>query len=253
MPAAILINHQDPIFEFEHMMGHRQYFAVMSSSDRGLSKFSALPYILDPAQRTEQPAENWNHNHQQAHDDYNSNLPNNSNNGVNITTVVPPDVTGLGTAAPPPPATTTTSLTLSNLSHSILINSTVVELGVTIVAQESGPTGGNGTYTVSPPIPALLNVPLTITHPPYQQGTQLTDQGTFGIHQSGILIEGDGQTEGNRAWWTFANHTQHLIANDIVLPIPTTAATTAGTGPGFVTNVSDPWWWTLIEVIFPFW
>jgi len=254
MPSATLLNRDDPIYDFEHMMAHREYFAIMGSNHPdGLSGFSVLPYILDPSRNTQQPAWDWNQLHQQSHDDFNNDLPDNSNNGVDVTTVTPPNVTGTGNATVTAPATTTDTIILTGLSHSILIGSTIVELGVTVVAQQSGPAGGNGTYTVSPPIPALVNFPLTITHPPYQQATKLMDQGRFGIQQAGILIEGDGQSPENRAWWTFANHHQHLIANDIVLPLPTTAPTTAGTGPGTVTDVSDPWWWEIVDVVFPFW
>lgn len=252
MPSAVLLNHNDPIYAFEHMMQHREYFAIMGSRDQGLSAFSVLPYVLDPATDTQRPAWSWNQLHQQAHDDFNEDLPDNSNDGFTITVITPPDVTGTGNATVTPPATSTNTIALTGLSHSILINSTIVELGVTVVAQQSGPIGGNGTYTVSPDIPALVNFPLTIIHPPYQQANTVEEAGRFGIHQSGILIEGDGGTPENQSWWTFVNHTQHLIANDIVLPLPTTAPTTAGTGPGTAT-VSNPWWWVDVEVTFPFW
>ena len=257
MSSATLLNHNDPTYAFEHMMQHREYFAVMGSRGQGLSGFSVLPYVLDPAKDTQHPAWAWNQLHQQSHDDYNGDLPSNSENGFSVVTVTPPTVTGTGNATLVPPATSTTTLVISNLSHSIIVGSSIIGAGIpdgtTITAQQSGPSGGNGTYTISQAVAALTNVALTIDHPPFQQAAAIADAGTFGIHQAGILIEGDGQTPENQAWWTFANHTQHLIANDIVLPLPTTAPTSAGTGPGTVQDVSDPWWWEALDVIFPFW
>jgi len=257
VPGATLLNRDDPIYEFEHMMQHREYFAIMGSRDQGLSGFSVLPYVLDPGIGTTSPAQNWNQNHQQAHDDYNGDLPDNSNDGFTVELITPPTVTGNLSAAPVPPATSTTTVTLAGLTHSIIIGSSMtaavgVPAGTFITGQISGPPGGNGTYTISQPVLAMTNNPVTITHPPFEQATKVEDQGAFGIHQAGILIEGDGQTPENRTWWTFVNHTQHLIANDIVLPLPTTAPTTAGTGPGQA-PVSNPWWWIDVEVTFPFW
>ena len=52
-------------FAFEHMMAHRNYWAVMAPLDR----FSVIPYILDPLQDVNQPAHRWHLNHQRAHND----------------------------------------------------------------------------------------------------------------------------------------------------------------------------------------
>ena len=177
MPLAVLLNFNDPIYAFEHMMQHRAYFAVMSD----LRGFSALPYLLDPTADTHQPAWFWNQYHQQAHDDFNRDLPSNYEDGY-TTEVVTPE--------PPPP--------------------------------------------------------------PYVQANPL-DGGTFGIPQAQILLEGTGRTPENRAWWTFANHQEHLAANNAVLPLPTLQPTTAGTPPGEAT-VSNPWWWTSrAPVVYPYW
>lgn len=72
MPAIALLNYDDPLFDFEHAMAHRMYFAVMSP----LSNYSVLPYFIEPKPGpTPPPATNWRLNHQQAHDDYGGALP----------------------------------------------------------------------------------------------------------------------------------------------------------------------------------
>jgi hypothetical protein len=71
MSQATLLNSADPMFTFEHMMQHRQYFPFLPD----LSHFSALPYLLDPAQQQDIPAGPWHQKHQQAHDDFNASLP----------------------------------------------------------------------------------------------------------------------------------------------------------------------------------
>lgn len=88
MPTSILLNPADPIFAFEHMMAHRRYFAVMSP----LNRFSALPYLLDPAYDTNIRASMWHINHQKAHTDFANSLPANYNAG--------PDQVGIPTAQP---------------------------------------------------------------------------------------------------------------------------------------------------------
>ena len=244
MSGAVLLNPDDPFFNFEHMMQHRQYFPVLPD----LSAFSILPYLLDPAVNQDMPAWWWNKTHQQAHDDFNHNLPSNYSNGYNLHTVTPLDATGSGTL-------TGTSLVVTGVTNTILLGSTVAGVGVpagtTVVSQQSGSPGGPGTYTVSQSA-TLPATPMTFSHPAYHQAIALTP-GTFGIPQGQILIEGTGQTAENRAWWTFANHQEHFIANDAILPLPTTAPTTAGTPPGQAA-VSNPWWWVDRSPIkFPFW
>jgi hypothetical protein len=191
MPLATLLNSDDPIFDFEHMMQHRRYFSVMgehaTNLNRGsLNQFSTIPYgALDPSWSTDQPAWMWNKFHQQAHNDFNTDLPSNYNDGFTTAIITP---------VPPP----------------------------------------------TPP------------NPPYTQGTAM-DGGTFGIPQAQILIEGNGGSQENRSWWTFVNHQQHFIANDAILPLPTTSSTTAGTPPGQIT-ASNPWWWAArAPVNYPFW
>jgi hypothetical protein len=71
MPAAVLLNKSDPLFAFEHMMQHREMMAVMAPLDR----FSRLPYLLDPAYQIDVRAGPWNLDHQQAHNDFLSVVP----------------------------------------------------------------------------------------------------------------------------------------------------------------------------------
>ena len=245
MALAILLNPDDPLYGFEHMMQHRAYFAVLSR----LSHFSVLPYLLDPGFGQDEPASWWNQSHQQAHDDFNTNLPSNYANGFNITVVTPPVASGTGTS------TGTTSLTVASVTNPVMIGAVVagagVPAGTTITAQQSGPAGGAGVYTTSAAT-TLSGIALTFTHPPYNQANTLTG-GSFGIPEAEILLEGVGGSAENRSWWTFANHQQHFIANDAILPLPTTAPTIAGTPPGEAI-ASNPWWWALrAPVIYPFW
>jgi hypothetical protein len=246
MPLAVLLNPDDPLYAFEHMMQTRQYFAVMSQP---LSQFSILPYLLDPAFHQDQPASPWNLRHQQSHNDFNADLPSNYADGYMTQTITPAPAHGTGTS------TGTTSLVMTAVTGTIMIGATVagtgVPVGVTIVGQVSGTTGGDGTYTTSAAT-TLTAAALTITHPPYTQANPL-DGGTFGIPQAQILLEGTGDNAETRSWWTFVNHQQHYIANEAILPLPTTAPTAAGTPPGEAT-VSNPWWWaSRSPVIYPFW
>jgi hypothetical protein len=64
-------NPNNEVFSFEHAMSHRTFFGVMSP----LTRFSVLPYFLDPMDGTNLEAGNWHLNHQQAHDDAYSALP----------------------------------------------------------------------------------------------------------------------------------------------------------------------------------
>lgn len=75
MPTAILLNPDDPVFPFEHMMAHRRYFSQMSP----LNRFSALPYLLDPPYDTNIRASLWHLNHQKSHTDFAASLPANYN------------------------------------------------------------------------------------------------------------------------------------------------------------------------------
>jgi hypothetical protein len=246
MPLAVLLNPDDPTYDFEHMMQHREYFAVMS---RPLSQFSLLPYLLDPIFGLDHPAWSWNFQHQQAHNDFNGDLPSNYANGYTTETITPAAAHGTGTS------TGTTSLAMTAVTGTIMVGATVAGVGVpantTIVSQASGTTGGNGTYITSAAT-TLAGVALTITHPSYVQANPL-DGGVFGIPQSQILLEGIGDDAETKSWWTFVNHQEHFIANNSILPLPTTSPTTAGTPPGQAT-VSNPWWWaSRSPVIYPFW
>lgn len=245
MPLAVLLNPDDPNFIFEHMMQHRQYFAVLTD----LSHYSELPYLLDPAFNTDVPAERWNLSHQQAHKDFNSDLPNSYADGFYQIHVTPPTATATGNS------TGTTNLTVSGVVNTIIIGATVtgtgVPAGTTIVSQTSGTAGKDGVYVVSQPT-TLTNIALSITHPPYWQGVPLPG-GAFGIAQSQILLEGTGQSPENRSWWTFVNHQQHFITNEAILPLPTDQPTTVGEPPGQIT-ASNPWWWIdRYPIIYPYW
>src|SRR5215831_18171272 len=99
MPTAILLNPDDPLYDFENAMAHRQYFAVMWR----LTRFSTLPYQFVPPWEMNVPAAMWNLLHQQAHNDFNRHLPSNYAYGfaletITVTPVPPPD-------PPPPPYT----------------------------------------------------------------------------------------------------------------------------------------------------
>ena len=86
MPTAILLNPADPNFNFEQMMSHRRYFAAMAP----LTRFSALPYLLDPSYDTDIRASMWHLDHQKAHRDFATTLPSNYN----------ADTIGISTAQP---------------------------------------------------------------------------------------------------------------------------------------------------------
>lgn len=252
MPAVVLINPNDPMLDFEHMMQHRQYFAVMGNHavQGNLNQFSVLPYVLDPSQDKDKAAWSWNQRHQQAHDDFNLDLPGNYNDGFStIETVTPPTIHATGNS------TNTENLTLSAVTGgSILIGSDVagagVPAGTKLIAQVSGVAGGAGVYTTNHPT-TLTNVALTITHPPYQRANNTVGE-SFGIHQPGILIEGEGNDPETRTWWTFLNHQHHFTANQAILPLPTTTPITAVPPPA--QPASNPWWWASRgPVVFPFW
>lgn len=66
--TAVLLNPDDPFYAFEHAMVHRQALSAMFPLDR----FSALPYLLDPAQFDNAT---WRLNHQQAQNDFISTQP----------------------------------------------------------------------------------------------------------------------------------------------------------------------------------
>lgn len=118
---ATLLNIDDPLYHFEHLMQHRQYFAVMPQ----LYNYGALPYLIDPLFMTDVVAGPWHLVHQQMHDDFNGVLP---------------------------------------------------------------------------------------SYYQYNPATDINIQ--FDILQSGIL------GEENRTWWAFTNHLEHTIANDAILPLP---------------------------------
>jgi hypothetical protein len=133
-------------FAFEHAMGHRNYFGAMHP----LTRFSVLPYLLDPPHGTDISGGPWNLNHQQAHNDAHSALP----------------------------------------------------------AQYG--------------IPSDLSLNLFI-------GQNLRDTSSKNPDQL--------------KWWTFANHMEHYVANNTILPGPVAPPPTV---PGFPAGYRTLW-------VFPFW
>lgn len=75
MPLCSLLNTDDPIFDFEHAMAHREVLAVMAP----LSNYSAIPYFIEPWPLPfppyPDPATDWRLDHQQAHNDFSSAMP----------------------------------------------------------------------------------------------------------------------------------------------------------------------------------
>ena len=47
----------------------------------------------------------------------------------------------------------------------------------------------------------------------------------FGVPMGQNLVDSDLNDAENFAWWTFANHQEHFIANNAILPLQTTTAT----------------------------
>jgi hypothetical protein len=77
-----------------------------------------------------------------------------------------------------------------------------------------------------------------------------SDFGTtqVGIPVSQILLESDLSDPGSRAWWTFANHQEHYIANGAVLPsIPDATTDPAGQ------VLPPPWINPARWIVPPFW
>jgi hypothetical protein len=59
-------------FAFEHAMAHRNYLGQMAP----LTRFSVIPYLLDPMiDNPSIAASNWHLNHQQAHNDALTSIP----------------------------------------------------------------------------------------------------------------------------------------------------------------------------------
>lgn len=71
MSRASLLNSNDPTFWFEHAMSHRNALGVISP----LTRFSVVPYFLDPPRDLDRPASPWHQNHAQSHADAALNLP----------------------------------------------------------------------------------------------------------------------------------------------------------------------------------
>lgn len=127
-------------FSFEHAMAHREVMAVMAP----LNQWSAMPYFIDPADWKASPADSWNLDHQQAHNDYASYLP---------------------------------------------------------------------AYSVA------LTPGFTFQH---------------------ILVDSNLADPASLTWWTFLNHQDHFLANNIVLPLPFALPTV-------------PWWAVLERRALSFW
>lgn len=70
MARATLLTTNDRWFQWEHAMAHRRPLAVIHP----LTRFSALPYFIDPEQNTARRASSWHLNHQQAHNNMLQNI-----------------------------------------------------------------------------------------------------------------------------------------------------------------------------------
>jgi hypothetical protein len=70
MARPSLLTTADVGFVWEHAMAHRNALGVMSP----LTRFSAVPYFIDPF-TARRPADQWHFDHQQAHDDSQNHLP----------------------------------------------------------------------------------------------------------------------------------------------------------------------------------
>jgi hypothetical protein len=66
-----LLTQADPSFDWEHANAHRAYLGVMAP----LTRFSVLPYLLEPTFLPNIPAGDWQLRHQQAHDDALTSVP----------------------------------------------------------------------------------------------------------------------------------------------------------------------------------
>ena len=95
MAQCVLLNSNDPMFPFVHAMEHRAMLGIMSP----LTRFSGLPYFVEPMIGGLLPAQNWNLNHQSAQDDMLRNVPTQYAWQYIITTSPNP--------TPPPPTITT--------------------------------------------------------------------------------------------------------------------------------------------------
>lgn len=153
MPLATLLVLPDvdnqrwrDVWEFDHAFAHREYYAVMAP----LTRFSALPYFIEPLPPPTPPfptdADDWNLNHQQAHNDF--------------------------------------ALAL----------------------------------------PAFYN----------------DSSIGFGIPNSQNLVDSNLNDPETRTWWTFANHQEHYIANNAILPLPTTVAPNSPLAPGWWNEIYHP-------------
>jgi len=91
MARASLLTTSDPWFNFEHAMAHREALAVIGfqpgfTPQTGstaqpfpprspLSRYSVIPYFIEPEQNVDRRAGKWHLNHQQAHNDALQNVP----------------------------------------------------------------------------------------------------------------------------------------------------------------------------------
>jgi hypothetical protein len=71
MAQASLLSRRDSWFAFEHAMQHRALLGVLAE----LNGFSLAPYFIEPEQGVDRHANKWHLDHQQAHNDANTDLP----------------------------------------------------------------------------------------------------------------------------------------------------------------------------------
>lgn len=72
---------------------------------------------------------------------------------------------------------------------------------------------------------------------------------TEGIPTAQILVDSTLQDAGSRAWFTFGNHQEHLIANNAILPLPLTPTATLPPGTIFAL----PWWLQAPRLVATYW
>jgi hypothetical protein len=71
MSNAALLNMDDPWWPFNHAMAHREWLGVMAP----LTRFSLVPYFIEPMIASVEAAGPWALRHQQAHNDAMASLP----------------------------------------------------------------------------------------------------------------------------------------------------------------------------------
>lgn len=112
----MLLNPNDAMFAFEHAMAHRELLAVMAP----LNRFSVAPYFVDPAMPA-WPANKWQLNHQQAHNDALRDIP--SRYFWRFFTTI----TNVPNPTPPPPTIPVTTITPETVTFGLRIGQNLID------------------------------------------------------------------------------------------------------------------------------